>query len=55
VIMLGLKRIHDHVRPRREPLVERYISIAGRIMALFVGTVSVQMIMQGVRTWIAKF
>jgi multiple antibiotic resistance protein len=55
VIMLVLKRIHDHVRPRREPLVERYISIAGRIMALFVGTVSVQMIMQGVKAWIAKF
>jgi small neutral amino acid transporter SnatA (MarC family) len=55
VIMVLLKILHDHVRPRREPLVERYIEIAGRITALFVGTVSVEMIMQGVRTWAKKF
>jgi len=53
-IMLVLKWLHDYVRPRREPLVERYIEIAGRIMALFVGTVSIEMIMQGLKVWIAK-
>lgn len=51
VIMIGLKALHDFVRPKREPLIERYIEIAGRITALFVGTVSVEMIMQGVKTW----
>ena len=55
LIILGLKRAHDWVRPRNEPLVERYIEVAGRITALFVGTFSIQMIMQGVRTWVAKF
>lgn len=55
VIMIGLKVLHDFVRPKREPLIERYIEIAGRITALFVGTVSVEMIMQGVRTWAEKF
>jgi small neutral amino acid transporter SnatA (MarC family) len=54
-VMTGLKTLHDFVRPRNEGLVQRYIEIAGRITALFVGTVAVQMIMQGVRTWIAKF
>lgn len=54
-LMLILKAVHDVVRPRWEPLVRRYIEIAGRIMALFVGTVSVDMIMQGVRTWVGKF
>ena len=54
-IMLILKRVHDYVRPRKEPLVERYIEIAGRITALFVGTISVEMIMQGIRSWVHEF
>ncbi len=54
-LILVLKRIHDDVRPKFEPLVQRYIEIVGRIMALVVGTVSVDMIMQGVRTWAEKF
>lgn len=54
-IMIGLKALHDHVRPKREPLIQKYIEIAGRITALFVGTVSVEMIMQGIRSWAGKF
>lgn len=55
VIMILLKILHDAVRPRNEPLVNRYIEIAGRIAALVVGTVSVQMIMQGLQAWAQKF
>ena len=55
VVMLVLKAAHDVVRPRGERLIQRYIEIAGRIMALYVGTVSVDMIMQGMLTWAAKF
>lgn len=55
VTIVALKALHDFVRPRREPLVQRYIEIAGRIMALFVGTISVEMIMQGLRAWAATF
>ncbi|MBF0586936.1 MarC family protein [Prosthecochloris sp. N3] len=54
-IMLMLKWVHDYVRRRNEPLVERYIEITGRITALFVGTIAVEMIMQGLRTWVEKF
>lgn len=55
VIMLLLKDAHDYVRPRNERLIQRYIEIAGRITALFVGTVSVEMIMTGFNTWLKKF
>lgn len=55
VVMLALKAAHDIVRPRGESLVQRYIEIAGRIMALYVGTVSVDMIMLGIRSWAEKF
>ena len=55
VIMLLLKLMHDYLRPRREKLVQKYIEVAGRITALYVGTVSVEMIMQGVRSWSERF
>jgi small neutral amino acid transporter SnatA (MarC family) len=54
-IMVMLKATHDLVRPRREPLIQRYIEIAGRITALVVGTISVEMIMQGLQAWSLKF
>jgi small neutral amino acid transporter SnatA (MarC family) len=53
-ILIALKVLHDHVRPSREQLVERYIEIAGRITALYVGTISVDMIMRGISQWIEK-
>jgi len=55
LLMLVLKTLHDYVRPVNEQLIERYVEIAGRIMALYVGTVSIEMIMQGINTWTAKF
>ena len=48
-MILLLKALHDFVRPRNEPLIQRYIEVTGRIMALFVGTISVEMIMQGIQ------
>jgi multiple antibiotic resistance protein len=54
VLMIGLKAIHDFVRPRNERLIQRYIEITGRIVALFVGTVAVQMIMQGIGSWFGR-
>ena len=55
IAVVLLKSVYDFVRPRRASLVQRYIEIAGRIMALFVGTVSVEMIMQGIHAWVQKF
>lgn len=55
VIMIGLKSLHDFVKPKNEPLIQRYIEIAGRITALFVGTISIEMIMRGVLDWAGKF
>lgn len=53
-IIYLLKLLHDYVRPRKEQLVQRYIEVAGRITALFIGTISIEMIMQGIATWIEK-
>jgi small neutral amino acid transporter SnatA (MarC family) len=55
VVMIIIKSAHDFMRPRQERLIQRYIEISGRVMALFVGTVAVEMIMQGIKTWTDKF
>ena len=54
LLVFLLKAFHDYVRPRNESLVARYIEIAGRITALYVGTVAIDMIMQGLSGWLAK-
>lgn len=51
IILTVLKKTHDYVRPRNEPLIEKYIEIAGRVAALVVGTFSIEMIMSGLSTW----
>lgn len=53
--ILILKTVHDFIRPRREALVERYFDIAGRVTALFVGTIAIDMVMRGVLAWSSKF
>ncbi len=55
LVMILLKLLHDYVRPRNEGLIQRYIEIAGRITALLVGTISIEMIVQGVHSWVSKF
>lgn len=53
IIILGiLKTLHDLINPRNEKLIERYIEIMGRITALVVGTFSIEMIMQGMKSWL---
>ena len=54
LIIIALKMLHDYVKSHNASLIGRYTEVAGRIMALYVGTVAVDMIMQGVQTWVAK-
>jgi small neutral amino acid transporter SnatA (MarC family) len=49
--LLLLKRLHDVVRPRNARLIERYLEVMGRVTALVIGTFSIEMIMQGLQTW----
>ena len=54
-IMIILKAVYDFIHPKKENLVQRYIEIAGRIQALYIGTISIEMIMSGLRNWLGKF
>jgi small neutral amino acid transporter SnatA (MarC family) len=51
--VLALKAVHDWVHARHESYVERYVDVAGRISALVLGTVAVEMILQGIDLWLA--
>lgn len=55
VIVLLLKAVHDYVLPRKEALIEKYIEITGRVTALYVGTVAIEMIMRGLGAWIKTY
>jgi small neutral amino acid transporter SnatA (MarC family) len=53
-VIIALKILHDRIKPRQETLVQRYIEIAGRVMALIVGIYAVEMIMQGAAVWVGR-
>jgi small neutral amino acid transporter SnatA (MarC family) len=55
LVMIALKILHDFVKPRNERLVQRYIEIMGRILALIVGIYAIEMIMQGLLEWLKRF
>lgn len=50
--LIVLKWIHDIIRKRYEPIMERYLDTIGRIMALLTGTIAVDMILSGVGKWL---
>ena len=51
--LLLFKRVHDHIRANREPLLHRYTEIVGRAAALFAGSFAIDMILRGVEDWLA--
>jgi len=51
-IILLLKLLHDKIQKQKEELIEQYIDIAGRVIALLIGTVSIELIMNGVGFWL---
>jgi multiple antibiotic resistance protein len=54
VALFILKSIHDHVNTRNEALVNRYWDITGRVMAIVIGTFAIEMILQGLDTWLGR-
>jgi len=50
-----LKVVFDHVRAINEKLIQRYVVIVGRVMALIIGTFAIEMIFQGIELWLKGF
>jgi len=52
--MIGLallKWVYDHVRDRYTALVGRYVDIVGRLSALVIGSIAVDMMLHGIDLW----
>lgn len=52
--LAAFKALIDFLRRRDERLVERYLEMIGRVMALVIGTFAVEMILQGVDLWLGR-
>jgi multiple antibiotic resistance protein len=53
VALIGsIKLAHDFLKERNARVVDRYIEIVGRISALLIGTFAIEMIFEGVGTWL---
>ncbi len=52
LVVITLKLLHDYLSQRRARLIERYIDVCGRVSALVVGTIAVEMIFQGIEGWL---
>lgn len=52
VLGLGiLKLLYDYLQNRNERLFKRYIDVVGRISALIIGTIAIEMILVGIDKW----
>ena len=50
-MLVGLKALFDHVRERNTRLIERYTDITGRVAAVVIGTIAVEMLFQGLESF----
>jgi small neutral amino acid transporter SnatA (MarC family) len=53
VLVAAIKLAHDYLKERNARVVDRYIEIVGRVSALLIGTFAVEMIFEGLGTWLA--
>ncbi|HUG77710.1 MAG TPA: MarC family protein [Burkholderiales bacterium] len=51
-LVAAIKLTHDFLKERNARLIDRYVEIVGRISALLIGTFAVEMIFEGVGTWL---
>jgi multiple antibiotic resistance protein len=51
-LVAAIKLAHDFLKERNARLIDRYMEIVGRISALLIGTFAVEMIFEGVGTWL---
>jgi len=54
VFVTLIKIAHDRVKLWNARLIDRYMEIVGRISALLIGTIAVEMIFEGLGAWLAS-
>jgi small neutral amino acid transporter SnatA (MarC family) len=51
-LVAAIKFAHDYLKDANARLVDRYVEIVGRISSLLIGTFAIEMIFEGVGTWL---
>ena len=51
-LVVAIKLAHDYVKERNRELIDRYIEVVGRLSALLIGTFAVEMLFEGLGTWL---
>jgi multiple antibiotic resistance protein len=54
LLVIAIKFAHDFMKERNARLVDRYMEVVGRVSALLIGTIAVEMIFEGVVSWLGK-
>jgi small neutral amino acid transporter SnatA (MarC family) len=52
VLVTAIKIAHDYVKERNARIIDRYMEIVGRLSALLIGTIAVEMIFEGLGSWL---
>jgi small neutral amino acid transporter SnatA (MarC family) len=51
-LVAAIKLAHDFLKERNARLIDRYVEVVGRISALIIGTFAIEMIFEGLGTWL---
>jgi small neutral amino acid transporter SnatA (MarC family) len=51
-LVTAIKLAHDFLKERNAGLIDRYMEVVGRVSALLIGTFAVDMIFEGLGTWL---
>jgi len=54
LLVTAIKLAHDTVKDYNARIIDRYIEVVGRISALLIGTIAVEMVFEGVSKWTAE-
>lgn len=52
--LAGMKHLHDSLRGRQALLTSRYVDIVGRLSALLIGSIAIDMILRGLGSWLSS-
>jgi len=52
VLVTALKVLHDYLKENNARLIDRYVEVVGKLSALLIGTFAVEMIFEGIGTWL---
>lgn len=52
LLLLSVKVMFDRLRTRNSRLIERYADLASRVAAVLIGTIAVEMVLDGIQRWL---